>query len=79
LKRLVTRTRAFLLKALAEAAEAGEIRSDLAPEALLPIAMGTLQHLVFARSLGLVQDGDADFVFATLVALLKPCTPPHAS
>lgn len=74
LKDLVTRTRSFLLEALREAAAGGEIRSDLSPEALLPIAMGALQQLIFARSLGLAQDGDADAVFSTLALLLAPCS-----
>lgn len=77
LRSLVTQTRAFLLEALQEAAAAGEIRSDLAPDALLPIVMGTMQQLVFARSMGLGLDGDADRVSTTLAVLLAPCRRSH--
>jgi AcrR family transcriptional regulator len=78
LKNLVARTRSFLLEALNEAMDGGEIRSDLSPEALLPIVMGTLQHIVFARSLGLTKDGDTGDVSATLISLLAPCSLPHS-
>jgi AcrR family transcriptional regulator len=77
LKSLVARTRSFLLEALNEAVDGGEIRSDLPPEALLPVVMGTLQHLVFARSLGLAQDGDNGDACATLIKLLAPCGLPR--
>lgn len=75
LKNLVASTRSFLLEALREAAGQGRIRTDLAPEALLPIAMGTLQYLVFAHSLGTAKDGDVDAASATLLELLAPAGP----
>lgn len=78
LKSLVSRTRYFLLEALNEGADGGEIRSDLGPEALLPIVMGTLQHLVFTGALGLVRIGDTDAVLDTLMILLEPPGLPHA-
>lgn len=78
LKHLVTRTRTFLLEALHQAAAAGEIRTDQSPEAFLPVAMGTLQHLVFARSLGLAADAEAKVVAETLITLLAPCSLPHS-
>lgn len=77
LKGLVARTRAYILDALNEATERGEIRTDLSPEALLPVVMGTLQHLVFARSLGLTLDAEADAAAATVLQLLAPCSLPH--
>ena len=78
LKQLVTRTRTFLLDALHEAVERGDIRADLPVESLLPVAMGTLQHLVFARSLGLNKDAEAAEVAETLITLLAPCNLPHS-
>ena len=74
LRDLVTRTRAYLLDALREASEKGEIRSDLTPEALLPIVIGTLQHLVFAHSLGPDPDSTVEGVSATLLRILRPWT-----
>ncbi len=78
LKSLIARTRSFILEAITEAADSGEIRSDLSPEALLPIVMGTLQHLVFARSLGLAKEGETSDVSANLINLLAPCGLPHS-
>ena len=77
LKNLVLLTRTFLLDALREAAGRGEIRTDLAPEALLAIVMGTLQHLVFAQALGLAKGSEAEDVSAALIALLAPPSPPR--
>ena len=48
---LVRGTRAFVLKALEEGIERGEIRKYLPPKALLPIVLGSLQHLVFLNAL----------------------------
>lgn len=72
LKGLVARTRAFLLEALEEAADGGEIRNDIPPADLLPVVMGTLHHLVYARSLGSAKESDADTAVGTLLALLAP-------
>lgn len=72
LKNLVTRTRGFILEALSAAARAGEIRTDLTPEVLLPIVLGTLQLLVLARSVGAGKDAEVEQVRATLFTLLSP-------
>ncbi|BDU73591.1 TetR/AcrR family transcriptional regulator [Mesoterricola silvestris] len=77
LRGLVTRTRDFLLDALAEALERGEIRSDIPPGTLLPVVLGSLQHLIFARSLGLAQEAEADVLADTVIRLLTPCSLPH--
>lgn len=49
LRALVQRSRAFLLRALEEAAERGELRGDLAPAMLLPILSGTVHALSSSR------------------------------
>ncbi len=71
---LVRGTRAFVLAALEEGADRGEIRKDLPPKALLPIVLGSLQHLVFLNALpsGLGKAPKAREVFATLSCLLAP-------
>lgn len=71
---LVRGTRRFVLQALEEGAECGEIRQDLQPKALLPIVLGTLQHLVFLSALppGLGKIPKPIVVFATLTSLLSP-------
>lgn len=75
---VVRQTRAFLLQALREAAEAGLIRRDLTPEELLLPVVGTLQHLGFLtalnpRGMGLSRPDPAQ-VLATLFTLLKPAS-----
>lgn len=79
LKHLVTKTRAFLLDSLRDGAQQGEFRSDLAPEAMLPIVLGTLQHLVFARSLGAAKGAEVSDSCATLCLLLAPPGSPKAT
>ena len=71
---LVRGTRAFVLLALEEAVARGEVRSDLPPKALLPIVLGSLQHLVFLNALptGLGRAPRAAEVFRTLTHLLSP-------
>lgn len=71
---LVRGTRAFVLQALEEGIERGEIRKDLPPKALLPIVLGSLQHLVFLNALppGLGKAPKATEVFASLALLLAP-------
>jgi AcrR family transcriptional regulator len=71
LKGLVTRTQAFLLDALKESSGKGEIRTDLTPEDLLPIVLGTLQYLVFAHSLGPDRHAKVEGVTATLMKILR--------
>lgn len=71
---LVRGTRAFVLKALEEGIERGEIRKDLPPKALLPIVLGSLQHLVFLNALPseLGKVPKATEVFESLACLLAP-------
>jgi AcrR family transcriptional regulator len=71
---LVRGTRAFVLLALEEGIDHGEIRKDLPPKALLPIVMGTLQHLVFLNALpqGMGKAPKAADVFSSLTCLLAP-------
>lgn len=75
---VVRQTRAFLLQALREAAEAGLIRRDISPEELLLPVVGTLQHLGFLTALKLEGMGfsrpDPAQVLATLFTLLKPAS-----
>jgi len=71
---LVRGTRSFVFQALEEGMEYGEIRRDLPPKALLPIVMGTLQHLVFLNALppGMGKAPKAAEVFTSLTCLLAP-------
>ena len=72
---VVVQTRAYVLRALAEAAEAGQIRRDIPPEDLLVPVMGTLQHLGFLTALPIhgqdVRRPDPRRIVTTLLALLK--------
>ncbi|HWQ07674.1 MAG TPA: hypothetical protein VN436_01155, partial [Holophaga sp.] len=73
---VVKQTRTCVLQALAEAAEAGQIRRDIPPEDLLVPVMGTLQHLGFLAALpGRGPDEsrrpDLRRIVTTLLALLK--------
>jgi AcrR family transcriptional regulator len=49
LRGLVQRSRTFLLQALSEGVERGELRGDLAPTTLLPILSGTVHALSASR------------------------------
>jgi AcrR family transcriptional regulator len=71
---LVRDTRAFVLQALEEGVECGEIRGTPPPKALLPVVMGSLQHLVFLNALprGVAQPPAPGEVLATLRCLLAP-------
>ena len=75
MRNLVEKTRSFLLKSLHAAATTGEIRSDVTPEALLPIVLGTLQSLVFARSLKAVKETQVMATCDTLFTLLRNSCP----
>lgn len=78
---VVKRTRACLLQALKDAAEAGLIRRDVPPEDLLMPVIGTLQHLGFLTALS--PDGanskrpEPSRVLATLMTLLRPVPTPR--
>ena len=73
--RVVKQTRAFVLQALEDAAEAGLIRRDIPPEDMLVPVMGTLQHLGFLTALPSegrnLKRPDPSHIVATLLALLK--------
>lgn len=71
---VVRDTRAFVLQALEQAAERGEIRRDLSSAELLHVVLGSLQHLVFlsALPLGLGKAPAATEVFHSLACLLAP-------
>lgn len=71
---LVRDTRAFVLRALQEGIERGDIRKDLPPKILLPIVMGSFQHLVFMSTLrpDLGNAPKATEIFAGLSCLLAP-------
>ena len=47
----------------------------MTPEALLPVVLGTLQSMVFARALGASRAGDAAQACDTLFTLLAPLRP----
>lgn len=73
LQGLVKKTRATILEALKEASQAGMIRTDLAPEALLTVVIGSLQHLVFLGAMaGPHSPPQAQEVFHVLMRLLAP-------
>ena len=77
---VVKRTRAYVLQALKDAAEAGLIRRDLPPEDLLMPVVGTLQHLGFLTALSpegtTFKRPETLRVLATLLTLLGPAHPP---
>lgn len=75
LRGLVQHSRSFLVEALREAAAQGELRDDLAPEALLPILTGTVHSLIAARGVhrGAKSDDLApEVVLDALFQLLTP-------
>jgi len=51
LRRLVQRSRAFLIAALEEGVAQGDLRSDLSPETMLPIFTGTVHSLIAGRGM----------------------------
>ena len=73
---LVRGTRAYVLAALEGAMARGELRTDLPAESLLPVVLGTLQHLVFLTALppGLGKAPSAPDVLGTLTRILAPLT-----
>lgn len=74
---LVADTRATVLEILQAAAAEGRVREDLAPEDLLPVVMGSLQHLVFLSAMGprIAKAPSPRKVFQTLASLLAPARP----
>ena len=83
LRALVQRSRAFLLRALEEATERGELRRDLEPATALPILSGTVHALIAARGVhspvGSSGPHDPEQVIDRLLALLttpSPAPPP---
>ena len=77
---VVQQTRAYLLQALQDAAEAGLIRRDIPAEDLLLPVIGTLQHLGFLTALAPEEVGferpDISRVLTTLLTLLGPVPAP---
>ena len=71
LRALVKRSRIFLLDAMREGAEAGSIRSDIAPESLLPIFTGTIHALIGAAGVHRSGEEKPD-VLGALFKLLSP-------
>jgi AcrR family transcriptional regulator len=77
LRGAVKRSRRFLLDALREGAERGEIRDDIEPELLLVPILGTIHAL--AGSPGLqrhaARDHQPDRIFSALLQMLAPSRP----
>ena len=74
---LVSDTRASILEMLCAAAAKGQIRRDLSPKDLLPVVMGSLQHLVFLSAMK-TRDSmppSPGKVYRTLARLLAPASP----
>lgn len=80
LRRLVARSKRFLLGAIREGATEGSIRDDIEPEILLVPVMGTIHALIgtpgIHRSSKIARGGDRDpeRVFSALTLLLEPKT-----
>ena len=72
----VVRTRRFIEQCLRDGQAAGEVRADLAPEALAPIVMGTVSALALVPDRGRRREADAR---ATKDALLLLLSPPAAA
>lgn len=74
---LVADTRATILELLRAAAAEGQLRQDLSPADLLPVVMGSLQHLVFLSAMGprIAKVPSPRKVFHTLASLLAPARP----
>ena len=72
LRAVVTRTQAFLLRALEEGQREGSLRGDLAAKALLPVVFGMLMQLVHAQAAGQARARDTGETCATLLTLLQP-------
>jgi AcrR family transcriptional regulator len=82
LARCVQRTRTFIVECLQEAQRTGDIRTDLAAEALAPIVMGTVQMLALSSKSARARDEEAAIVLSSLLALLRaesPQAPPQRS
>lgn len=77
LRGVVKRSRRFLLDALREGAQRGEVRDDIEPELLLVPIMGTIHAL--AGSPGLqrhaTRDNQPDRIFSALLQMLAPPRP----
>lgn len=73
----VRRTREGIARVLAAGQASGEIRGDLAPEAIAPIVMGTIQMIAIHRAGPLLPrvEGDPMRFFHSLLTLLDPPAP----
>lgn len=74
LRGCVKRTAGTIVRVLAAAQAAGEIRTDLEPEALAPVVMGTLQMIAMHRAGSMLPrfSGNPMRPFETLRVLLQP-------
>ena len=72
LEACVQKTRAFVLRCLREAQEAGEVRSDLPAEVLAPVVMGTAQMLALSSAGAPRRGAQARKVLDGLFVLLRP-------
>jgi AcrR family transcriptional regulator len=73
LRKMVQRSRKFMLEALRQAAEQGDIRDDIEPEAMLVPLMGTIHALIGGP--GMHRSGkrpDPDRILAALLKMLAP-------
>lgn len=70
----VQRTREGIVRALTAGQAAGDIRGDIAPQALAPIVMGTIQMIALHRAGPMLPraEGDPMRFFHSLLALLAP-------
>lgn len=71
----IGRTRAFITQCLREGQGAGEVRTDLAAEALAPIVMGTVQVLALSTAQAAGGAIAAREVRAALSTIIRPPTP----
>jgi AcrR family transcriptional regulator len=78
LRRLVARSKRFLLGAIREGTAEGSIRDDIEPEILLVPVMGTIHALIgmpgIHRTSKIARGGDLERVFSALALLLEPKT-----
>ena len=67
----VDKTRAFITECLRDGQAIGEFRTELPPESLAPIVMGTIQMLALAPSKTRKRDADSRAVVKALLTLLE--------
>lgn len=72
----VQKTRAFLIQCLRDGQSSGAFRSDLPPDTLAPIVMGTVQMLALSPAKTRKRDAEARAVLDGLLTLLRPSPAP---